>query len=178
MYWLSVISSVTGIISFVISFFDYFKKWKNYLLYVACCTIGLTIGVLLSMSEKTVQQFTQSQLIYLIAFVCIISLLILFIYRYLTHTNDPFFIAILVIVGVSYFSVRLLNSVEGSQSFIKNNDYLILSNHYIIVGDHTRAADFLKKYRDMQAPNLPDRMLDSIDKRVDSLYYKGFNHIR
>lgn len=178
MYWLSLISSITGIISFVFSFFDYFKKWKNYLLYVACGTIGMTIGVLLSMSERTVQQFTQSQLIYLIAFVCIMSLLILFIYRFLTTAHEPLFVVIIVIVGISYFSVRLLNSVEASQSFIKNNDYLILSNHYLKTGDYTRAADFLKKYRDMQAPNLRDRMLDGIDKRVDSLYYKGFDHIR
>lgn len=178
MYWLSLISSITGIISFVFSFFDYFKKWKTYLLYVACGTIGMTIGVLLSMSEKTVQQFTQSQLIYLVAFVCIMVLIILFIYRYMTHTNDAFLIALLVMGGISYFAVRLLNSVEASQSFIKNNDYLILSNHYLKTGDYTRAADFLKKYRDMQATNLPDRMLDSIDKRVDSLYYKGFDHIR
>lgn len=178
MYWLSLISSITGIISFVFSFVDYFKKWKTYLLYLACGTIGMTIGILLSMSEKTVQQFTQSQLIYLIAFVCIMSLIVLFVYRYLTHANEPFLISIIVIVGISYFAVRLLNSVEASQSFIKNNDYLILSNHYLKTGDHTRAADFLKKYRDMQAPNLPDRMLDSIDNRVDSLYYKGFDNIR
>ncbi len=178
MYWLSLISSITGIISFVISFFDLFKKWKNYLLYFAFGTIGLTAGILLSMSEDTVQQFTQSQLIYLIAFVFIMSLLILFIYRFLTTANEPLFIVIIVIVGISYFSVRLLNSVEASQSFIKNNDYLILSNHYRKTGDYTRAADFLKKYHDMQAPNLPEKMLDSIAKRVDSLYYKGFDHIR
>lgn len=178
MYWLSLISSITGIISFVFSFVDYFKQWKTYLLYIACGTIGMTIGILLSMSEKTVQQFTQSQLIYLIALVSLVGLIVLFIHRYLRHGNDPFFIVVIFLVLLGYFSVRILNSVEASQSFIKNNDYLILSNHYFQSGDYTRAADFLKKYRDMQAPNLPDRMLDSIDKRVDSLYYKGFDHIR
>ncbi len=178
MYWLSLISSITGIISFVISFFDYFKKWKTYLLYIACGTIGLTIGVLLSMSEKTVQQFTQSQLIYLIALVSLVGLLTLFVYRFLTHSNDPFIIVIIFLVLLGYFTVRILNSVEASQSFIKNNDYLILSNHYLKTGDYTRAADFLKKYRDMQSPNLPDQMLDSIDKQIDSLYYKGFGNIK
>lgn len=178
MYWLSLISSVTGILSFVISFFDYFKKWKTYLLYFACTMGGLTVGVILSMSEQTVQQFTQSQLIYLIALVSLVGLMVLFIHRYLRHGNDAFFIVIIFLVLLGYFSIRILNSVEASQSFIKNNDYLILSNHYFQTGDYTRAADFLKKYRDMQAPNLPDQMLDSIDKRVDSLYFKGFDHIK
>ena len=173
MYWLSIISSITGIVSFVISFFDYFKKWKIYLLYVACLTIGLTVGILLSMSEQTVQQFTQAQLIYLIAFVCIISLLILFVYRFLTTAHEPLFVVIIVIVGISYFAIRLLNSVESSQSFIKPNEYLILSTHYDSTGDYTKSAEFLKKYRELQSHSLPDAMLDSIDKKVNTLYYKG-----
>jgi hypothetical protein len=178
MFWLSLISSIAGIISFVISLFDRFKQWRRYLQYIACAAIGLTTGVMLSMSEKTVQQFTQSQLIYLIAFAFTMSLFILFVYRYLNHSNDPFLMTILLIVGMAYFSVRLLNSVEASQSFFKTGDYLILSDYHLKQGNHTRAAEFLKKYREIQTVNLPDRILDSIDKRVDILYYKGIEDIK
>jgi hypothetical protein len=96
----------------------------------------------------------------------------------LTTAHEPLFVVIIVIVGISYFSVRLLNSVESSQSFIKPNDYLIISNHYVSTGEYTRAAEFLKKYRDVQSPNLPDAMLDSIDKKVNALYYKGLDSIK
>lgn len=173
MYWLSIISSVTGIISFVISFFDYFKKWRTYLLYFACLMGGLTIGVILSMSEQTVQQFTQSQLIYLIALVSLVGLLVLFIYRFLTNAHEPLFVAIIFLVLAGWFTLRILNTVESSQSFIKPNEYLIISNHYDSTGDYTKAADFLKKYRELQTQHLPDAMLDSIDKKVNTLYYKG-----
>lgn len=173
MYWLSIISSITGILSFVISFFDYFKKWRIYLLYFACLMTGLTIGVILSMSERTVQQFTQPQLIYLIALVSLVGLLVLFIYRFLTHANEPLIITIIFLVLAGWFTLRILNTVESSQSFIKPNEYLILSNHFDSTGDYTKAADFLKKYRELQTQHLPDSMLDSIDKKVNTLYYKG-----
>lgn len=173
MFWLSIISSVTGIISFVVSFFDYFKKWRTYLLYFAFLMGGLTIGVILSMSEQTVQQFTQAQLIYLIALVTLVGLLVLFIYRFLTHANEPLFITIIFLVLAGWFTLRILNTVESSQSFLKPNDYLIISNHYDSTGDYTKAADFLKKYRDLQTQHLPDAMLDSIDIKVNKLYYKG-----
>jgi hypothetical protein len=104
MFWLSIISSVTGIISFVVSFFDYFKKWRTYLLYFAFLMGGLTIGVILSMSEQTVQQFTQAQLIYLIALVTLVGLLVLFIYRFLTHANEPLFITIIFLVLAGWFT--------------------------------------------------------------------------
>lgn len=178
MYWLTLISSVLGILSFVFSFVDFFKQWRPYLLHFTFGTIGFAVGLLLSMTQTAVQQFSQSQLVYLIAFVVIMTFLMLFIYRFLTHSNEPLFIVLIVVVGISYLSVRLLNSVEASQSFIKSNDYLVLSNHYIGKGDFTRAADFLKKYRDIETINLSDAMIDSLDKKVNTLRYKGFENIK
>jgi hypothetical protein len=178
MYWLTLISSILGIASFAFAFVDYFKQWRPYLFHIAAGTLGFAIGLFLSMTQTAVQQFTQSQLVYLIAFVVIMTFLILFVYRYLTHQNEALAVVIIVIVAISYFSVRLLNSVEASQSFIKSNDYLILSNYYLDKRDFTRAADFLKKYRDIETINLSSPMLDSIDKRVDALRFKGFERIK
>lgn len=178
MYWLTLISSVLGIGSFVFSLFDYFKQWRPYLLHFTFGTIGFAAGLLLSMTQIAVQQFSQSQLVYLIAFVVIMTFLILFIYRFLTEGKETLFVTIIVVIGISYLSVRLLNSVEASQSFIKSNDYIILSTYYLDKGDYTRAADFLKKYRDIETINLSENMLDSLDKKVDKLRYKAFENIK
>ena len=178
MYWLTLVSSVLGILSFVVSFIDYFKQWRPYLVPLASGTIGFAIGLLLSMTQTAVQQFSQSQLVYLIAFVVIMTFLILFVYRFLTQGHETMFVTIIVVIGISYLSVRLLNSVEASQSFIRSNDYLILSSYYLDKGDFSRAADFLKKYRDVETINLSDAMLDSLDKKVDALRYKGFEKIK
>ena len=67
MYWLTIISSIVGILSFVISLIPYFKSWKPFLIPVSCLTIGVTIGILISMMEKNIQQFDKGQIIYLIA---------------------------------------------------------------------------------------------------------------
>jgi hypothetical protein len=178
MYWLTLISSVLGILSFVFYFVDSFKQWRPYLLPMTFGTVGLAIGLLLSMTQTAVQQFSQSQLVYLIAFIVIMTFLILFVHRYLTKGNDSLFIVIIVVIGISYLSVRLLNSVEASQSFIKSGDYLILSSYYSEKEDFTRAADFLQKYRDVETINLPEAMLDSLDKKIKILRYKGIDNIK
>ena len=178
MYLLTLISSVLGILSFVFSFVDYFKKWKKYLLYFTCTTIGLAFGLFVSMTQDAVQQFSQSQLIYLIAFVIIMTFLILFVYRFLTVANEAMFVTIIVVVGMSYFSVRLLNSVEASQSFIKSNDYLILSKHYLDNDEYMKAADFLEKYRQIETIDLSNSMLDSIDKKIINFRYRSIEEIK
>jgi Na+/melibiose symporter-like transporter len=178
MYWLTLISSVLGILSFIFYFVDYFKQWRQYLLHLTFGTVGLALGLLLSMTQTTVKQFSQSQLVYLIAFVVIMAFLFMFVHRYLTKGNDSLFVVIIVVIGISYLSVRLLNSVEASQSFIKSSDYLILSSQYSEKGDYARAADFLQKYRDIETINLPDTMLDSLDRKIKRLRYKGFENIK
>lgn len=178
MYWLTIVSSVTGILSFIIAFIDYFKSWKPYLLHFGFLTAGVTIGIFLSMMERGIQQFDKGQIIYLIALICIVGFLIFFVYRYLTHTNEPLMITIIVIVVISYFSVRLLNSVEASQSFIKSNDYLILSNYYLQKSEYTKSADFLQKYRDIETINLSRKILDSIDNNVEKLRWKSVKDLR
>jgi len=88
MFWLTIISSVASIVSLLISFFDYFKKWRTYLIYVFCLSAGITLGVLTSMSETAVKQFTNSQLIYLITLVLLLGFLAFFIYRFLSRTYE------------------------------------------------------------------------------------------
>lgn len=177
MYWITLVSSILGILSFAFVFIDYFKQWRPYLVPLASGTIGFAVGLLLSMTQTAVQQFSQSQLVYLVAFVVIMTFLILFVYRFLTQGHETMFVTIIVVIVISYFSVRLLNSVEASQSFIKSSDYLILSGHYSDKGDFSRAADFLKKYRDIETINLSEVMLDSLDNKIEALRYKSFQKI-
>lgn len=178
MYWLTLISSIVGIISFVFSFFEYFKEWRKYLIHITFFTIGLTSGLLLSMSEKTIQQFTQAQLIYLVAFVSIIALLIIFVYRFLTVGKEPLFVVMIVLGVLGYFSVRLLNSVEKSQSFLKPTDYLIISNHYNETKEYSKSAEYLRKYRELETINLSEPMLKKIDDRIDSLNTKQIENFK
>lgn len=175
MYWLALVSSIASIVSLLISFIDVFKKWKAYLLPIGCVMGGLTGGILLSMSEKTMQQFTQAQLIYLVALVSIIALIIVFAHGYFKTANEPILGVILVFVGLGYFSIRLLNSVDASMSTVKPNDYLVLSEYYIQHEQYIHAADYLKKYRDLKTSELPDKILDSIDNKISSCQMKALN---
>ena len=140
--------------------------------------VGLTLGIVLSMSEKTVQQFTQSQLIYLVALVSLITLVILFVHRFLNNSHDPFFVVMIVLGAMGYFVLKVLNSVESSQSFVKPNDYLILSDHYITSGNYARAADYLKKYKEIESYDLSKAISDSLDKHIDALYLRGIQQLK
>ncbi len=178
MFWLTVVSSVLSIASFAISFFEYFSKWRPYLLHVAFLLGGFTAGVILSMGENTVQHFTQAQLIYLIALVSLIALATLFIHRYMGTSTDPVIVALIVFAGMGYFMIRILNSVETSQGLMRPSDYIIMSDHYIQTGDYSRAAELLKKYKELDASNLSKAITDSLDKRIDVLYLKGIQNAK
>ncbi|WP_419211919.1 hypothetical protein ACNR9Q_14380 [Maribacter sp. X9] len=177
MYILTLIASISGILSFVLSFIEKLKDWRKYFIYYAIFSIGVAGGIFMTMSNDAIQNFSQEQVIYLIAFVMIMALLILFVYRYLNNVNEVWWVAVLTMVGVGYFAVRLLNSVENSQSFIKSNDYITLSRHYHEIGDYSRAADFLEKYRNIESINLPDNTLKTLDKQVTELREKSFSDI-
>jgi len=175
MFWLTIISSIASIISLLISFFDYFKKWKTYLLYVFCTTAGITIGVLTCMSESAVKQFTNSQLIYLITLVSLLGFLSFFVYRFMTKTYEIIFVSLIIILTVASFIPNILNSVERSQSFIKPVDYVFLSNYYQDKGDFIRAADFLKRYKELDDDNISKALSDSLDKKISDMRMKAFN---
>lgn len=178
MFWLTIVSSVLSIASFAISLFEYFSKWRPYFLHVAFLLGGFTAGIVLSMSEGTVQHFTQAQLIYLIALLSLIALSTLFIHRYMGTTTDPVIVAILVFVGMGYFMLRILNSVETSQNLIRASDYMILSDHFKQHEDFNRAAELLKKYKELDGNNLSKALTDSLDKSIDGLYLRGIQKVK
>ena len=173
MFWLSLIASLTGIISFIFSLIDRFKKWRSYFIYSTFLMIGLTIGVVISMSEMAAKQFTTGQVIYLIALVALTSFSMFFIYRFLNKTNEIIAIVILIFLGIYYFTPRILNSIQLSQDFIKPIDYLTLANHYESNKDYMRAANFLERYKELDNDNIPRLIEDSLTKRIFRLKNKA-----
>lgn len=175
MYWLSLIASVTGIISFVLSFIEKFKNWKPYFLYFSSLMVGLTIGVIISMSESAMKQFTSGQLFYLIALISLLSFSVFFMYKFLTKVNEAMFVIIIVLLIVFNFMPSLLDSIDRSQNFLKPADYSILSNYYQKNNDYIRAADYLQRYKELDGNNLTLAMEDSIKKKINYLRSQAIN---
>ena len=175
MIWLTLFSSIASILSLFVSFFEYFKKWRSYLLYFFCITAGMSIGIFLSMSESGVRQFTTSQLIYIIALVSLVSFLVFFVYRFLTQANESLFTTVITFIAISYFIPQIMSSVEKSQNFIQPVDYYILFKHYESKNDFIRAADYLKRYQEMDNNNIDMQLNDSLTFKIKQL---RFNSIR
>lgn len=172
MFWLSLISSVLGIGSFLISFLETFKKWRPYTFYFASFMGGLTAGILISMGQSAMKQFSTGQIIYLVALTLILTLVIILAHYYLKKGNDPVIVIIIVLIIVGFVANNFLKNIDQSQSFLKPTDYLHLSKHYENSSDYIRAADYLDRYKELD-DNLSLSIIDSIKAKSRELRMKA-----
>jgi len=178
MFWITLISSIASIVSLLLAFVEYFQKWKKYLTHITTLTGGLALGIFLCMSEKTVQQFSQGELIYLVALVSILTFAIFFVYKFIYIGGETIGVSIIILGLIGYFSINLLKSVESSQSFIKPDDLIEISGYFASKKEYSKSADFLKKYREFKSSELDQQTINSIDEKIKALNTKSVDSIK
>ena len=50
---------------------------------------------------------------------------------------------------------------------------MILYKHYDSIGDYSKCIDVLKKYKALEYGNLPEKVNDSIENKINELYSKN-----
>lgn len=131
--------------------------------------IGLTAGVLMSMSERAMHQFTTSQVMILLIAISIIALAAFFINRFLHSSNEVMGIVILVFIISAVAFPNMIRVVDKTQSFLKPSDYLTLSRAYEQKQDYAKAADFLQRYKELDGDNIGLEVYKQIGSKIDTL---------
>lgn len=174
----SIIASVASIVSLFFALSDKFKSWQKYTINSFFLFLGMTISQLLSMGDTAIKQFTTNQIVVLIVVVSFTVLFSLFIYKYMNNNEITPMIGIIALIALGYVLPKTINTITDSQSFIKNTDYLILSEYYSKNGESMKSSNFLEKYIELESNNLPKQLIDSLKNKSSILKIREIQKIK
>jgi hypothetical protein len=148
-------------------FFSNLSKWKAYFYYFAFCCIGITIGIIAAMSEKTIATFSGDQLLQMILLVSILSVTT-FISFLITKSGNVLLGYAIMLSVIGLYLPSYLEKLTA-KPLINQEDILILSKHYENTGNFKKAGDFLKVYKSQVETTSSKPQFDLITHKINFL---------
>jgi hypothetical protein len=173
----TIITGLAGIISLFLPFMQDLKKWKNYFYYFSFFSLGITAGIIATMSEKAINSFTGDQLLQLLLFVSILSVASFAAYTLIKKEKEMLgYMVLLLVLGI-YLPLNL-DKIKPKKEYFDKQDLLLLSKEYQDKGNYQKSADYLREYKNVVQETLNDNQKLKIQRKIDYLDSMQITSIR
>jgi hypothetical protein len=171
-----IITGLAGIISLFFPFIKDLSKWRNYFYNFSFFTLGITTGIIASMSEKAITSFTGEQLIQVLLVIAVLSLAIYLGQLFIKRKEYGFgYIVPLLLIDITL--PRLIDVFKSKKELVEKQDLLMLSKHYEQQGHYQKAADYIRSYKDLVVGDLTDKQEKNLQNKIEYLDSMELNSI-